>query len=159
KKEYLSSKEKAEFILKTLIYYRYDPNTYKNLNITMLFSLLTGMSDTDRVEKFETFLIKRHLSTYSGSDDEMRLEHYFEYINEIIKAGDIDNPALEFLFFIASAGKTGSVTAKNSLFLLYRDHQVNAMAIFEKYQKCNNEYYKNRADSLINEVNLMNGGV
>ncbi|MCK9602969.1 MAG: hypothetical protein M0R66_01100 [Candidatus Omnitrophica bacterium] len=159
KREFLSSKEKAEFILKTLIYYRYDPNTYKNLNITMLFPLLIGMSDADRLQKFDAFLIKRHLSTYSGRDDEMRLEHYFEYINEIIKAKDINNPALEFLFFIASAEKTGSVTAKNSLSLLYREHQVTALAILEKYQNCNNEYYKNRAHTLINEVKPMRGGV
>jgi len=159
KREYLSSKEKAEFILKMLIYYRYDPETYKKLNITMLFSLLVAMQDVDRREKFEAFLIKRFLSTYGGRDDEIRLEHYFEYINEVIKAGDVNNPALEFLFFIASAEKAGSATAKNILSLLYRDHQVTALAIFEKYQKCNNEYYKNRADILINEVKLMHGGV
>jgi len=159
KREYLSSKEKAEFILKMLIYYRYDPETYKKLNITMLFSLLVAMQDVDRQEKFEAFLIKRLLSTYGGRDDEIRLEHYFEYINEVIKAGDANNPALEFLFFIASAEKAGSATAKNILSLLYRDPQVTALAIFEKYQKCNNAYYKNRADTLINEVKLMHGGV
>lgn len=160
KREYLSSKEKAEFILKMLIYYRYDPNTYKNLNITMLFSLLLAMSDADRLEKFEAFLIKRHLAgAYSSRDDEMRLEHYFEYINEIIKAKDINNPALEFLFFIASAEKAGSSTAKNNLSLLYREHPKTALAILEKYQKCNNEHYKNKADALISEIKLMQGGV
>lgn len=160
KREYLSSKEKAEFILRTLIYYRYDPHTYKNLNITMLFPLLIGMSDADRLEKFEAFLIKRYLAgAYSSRDDEMRLEHYFEYINEIIRAKDINNPALEFLFFIASAEKAGSSTAKNSLSLLYREHPKTALAIFEKYQKCNDEHYKNKADTLISEVKLMHGGV
>ncbi|MDD5131297.1 MAG: hypothetical protein PHH44_01405 [bacterium] len=153
KEEYLSSRDKAEFILEMLIYYRYDPQTYKNLNITMLFPILIELSDDERLDKFENHFYNEHLSVaYGNSETGIKLDHYFEFIDEAIRSQDANNQALELLFFIASGEKIGMAsTAKHILSSFYKKYPEPALKILEKYAKCSNRYYKGKAITLIKE--------
>jgi len=153
KSEYLSSGDKAEFILKMLIYCRYDPQTYKNLNITMLFSLLIELSDDERLDKFEKHFHDEHLSVaYGGRQAGINLDHYFEYIDDAMRRQDTNNPSIDFLFFIASSEKLGIRSkAHHALVSFYQKHPNIALEMLEKYKACDNNHFKERAISLINE--------
>ena len=154
KAEYLSSGDRAEFILKMLIYHRYDPRTYKNLNISILFPILIELPDNERLDKFERHFGEERLSVaYSSRQNIINIDHYFEFVDAVIKNGDTTNPAIDFLFFIITcSGKMGMCsTAKHILVSFHKKHSGVVLGMLEKYKACGNSFFKEKAIALIKE--------
>ncbi len=156
KAAYLSDGDKAEFILKMLVYHHYDPSTYKNLNITMLFPILIEMPDKERIDKFDRHFREESSSiAYGGRQNILDIDHYFQFIADAIEKGDKNNPTIDFLFFIISCSGNYNLhtKAKGILTLIYKKYPEITLRMLDNYKNCTNDSLKVKAIALIKEFN------
>jgi len=155
KAAYLSDGDKAEFILKMLVYHHYDPSTYKNLNITILFPILVGMTDKERLDKFDRhFREESTCFAYGDRQNILDLDHYFQFITDAVKNGDKNNPTIDFLFFVISCSGNYNLhtRAKSILTLIYKKDRGMVLRMLNKYKNCVNKSLRPKAISLIDEL-------
>ena len=146
----------AEVILRFILHYRFDTSIYKNLNITLLYDILSKLDEENFNKKFLDYFKQRgDKSYYVDSQHDINLNHYFRFVSEQFESGKISNSDVELLFFLllGDCGDNPFRKAKELFNRFYNDTPKRALQVISKYLIVENNFIKSRAENLYKKYN------